>query len=252
MREVERGLRVADRRAADAVRAERRQRHAVDGIRIGLARRENRRRRARRTCTARGARARTRPSRPPSCCPCERMPSTCQSSTTSYSDLCSRHMRWSITLSPSRTMQASMFQSATLTPLEKFQRPLSEKPPGTLLSAALRVGDARGDQRLRVLAPDLLLRALVVERQHPVVDEQVADVPAGRGAAARESPRRNPRRRRSRAPCRPSAWAAARAAAPVRCRSASVSGSMTRSSSARGARSRSAGTSASAVASASS
>ena len=66
--------------------------------------------------------------------PVERMPSTCQSSTTWYSDLCSRHMRWSTTLSPlrpspSRTVTASMFQSETLTPLEKFQRPLMTNPP---------------------------------------------------------------------------------------------------------------------------
>ncbi len=56
--------------------------------------------------------------------PVARMPITCQSSTTSYCDLCRRHMRWSTTRSPSRTVTASMLQSLTLTQLEKFQRPL--------------------------------------------------------------------------------------------------------------------------------
>src|SRR2546430_8863296 len=50
--------------------------------------------------------------------------------------------------------------------------------------APLRVGDAGRDQGFRILAPDLLLSALVVEREHPVVNAEVGDVPGGRGAAA--------------------------------------------------------------------
>ena len=60
------------------------------------------------------------------------------------------------------------------------------EPAIDLARTALRERDARGDQRVRVRAPDLVLRALVVERQHPVVDAEVADVPGGRGAAAPE------------------------------------------------------------------
>jgi len=52
--------------------------------------------------------------------------------------------------------------------------------------AALRERDPGGDQRVRIRAPDLVLRALVVERQEPVVDAEVADVPPGRGAPARD------------------------------------------------------------------
>ena len=50
--------------------------------------------------------------------------------------------------------------------------------------ASLRVGDARGDQRIGVLAPHLFLGPLVVEREHPVMDAEVGHVPAGGGAAA--------------------------------------------------------------------
>ena len=225
--ELERGLRVADRRAADAVRAERGQRHAVHRVRVALARPETRRRRARRTCTAPGARARTRPSPPPSCCRWQRMPSTCQSSTISYSDLGSRHMRWSTTLSPSRTVHREHVPVGDVDAAGEIPAPADDEAARRpCLRAALREGDARGDQRLRVRAPDFLLRALVVQREHPVVDQQVADVPAGGGAAARELGGEIRRRRRSRTPCRPSAWAAATRRRPVRCRSASVSGSM--------------------------
>src|SRR5437764_154446 len=51
---------------------------------------------------------------------------------------------------------------------------------------ALRVGDAGGDEGVGIGAPHLLLGALVVEREHPVVDAEVADVPRGGGAAARD------------------------------------------------------------------
>src|SRR2546427_9890252 len=47
-----------------------------------------------------------------------------------------------------------------------------------------RVGDARGDQGIGVLTPQLFLGALVVEREHPVVHAEVRDVPGRRGAAA--------------------------------------------------------------------
>src|SRR2546427_6095293 len=46
-----------------------------------------------------------------------------------------------------------------------------------------RVGDARGDQGIGVLTPQLFLGALVVEREHPVVDAEIRDVPGRRGAA---------------------------------------------------------------------
>jgi len=49
---------------------------------------------------------------------------------------------------------------------------------------ALRVGDPRGDEHIRIFAPYFLLGALVVQRQHPVVHGRVDDVPTGRSAAA--------------------------------------------------------------------
>jgi len=58
-----------------------------------------------------------------------------------------------------------------------------DEPAVDPAAAALWVGDARGDQRIGVLAPHLVLSSLVVERQHPVVNAEVCDVPAGRGAA---------------------------------------------------------------------
>ena len=64
--------------------------------------------------------------------PVARMPSTFQSSTISYSERCTRHMRQPVTRSPSYTCAASMFHSDGSTPLEKFQWPLSENPPSTL------------------------------------------------------------------------------------------------------------------------
>src|SRR5206468_11220929 len=50
--------------------------------------------------------------------------------------------------------------------------------------APRRVGDAGGDHGVGIRAPHLLLGALVVERQHPVVDAEVRHVPGGGGAAA--------------------------------------------------------------------
>jgi hypothetical protein len=53
-----------------------------------------------------------------------------------------------------------------------------------LARAALRVRDARGDQRVRVFLPNFGLRALVVQREHPVVYREVRHVPSrGRAAA---------------------------------------------------------------------
>src|SRR6266853_1365826 len=50
----------------------------------------------------------------------------------------------------------------------------------------LRTGHAACAQRLRIRAPYLLLRALLVHRQHPVVHLQIAEIPGGRSAAERE------------------------------------------------------------------
>src|SRR5438876_5699731 len=55
-----------------------------------------------------------------------------------------------------------------------------------LFPAPLRKGDSGGDQRFGVRAPYFLLRALLVHRQHPVVHLEIAEVPGGRRAAARE------------------------------------------------------------------
>ena len=49
--------------------------------------------------------------------------------------------------------------------------------------AALRVGDAAGDQRVGVGAPNMVLRARIKLAQVPVVNRQVANVPGGGGAA---------------------------------------------------------------------
>src|SRR6267154_2630472 len=55
-----------------------------------------------------------------------------------------------------------------------------------LLRAPLRKGDAGCDQRLGIRAPNLLLRALLVHRQHPVVHLQIAEIPGGGSAAERK------------------------------------------------------------------
>ena len=64
--------------------------------------------------------------------------------------------------------------------------PADREPAVDLFRAALRERDPRGDQRVGVRAPHLVLRAFVVQREHPVVDAEVADVPRGGRAAARE------------------------------------------------------------------
>ena len=64
--------------------------------------------------------------------PVPRMPSVSQSSMMVKSFRGTMHMRWSMTLSPSRTMQASWFQVEGSTPEEKFQYPDRTMPPSTL------------------------------------------------------------------------------------------------------------------------
>ena len=61
-----------------------------------------------------------------------------------------------------------------------------DEPAIDATAAALRIGDARGDHGVGVLAPDLVLRPLVVEREHPVMDGEVRDVPPRGGASARD------------------------------------------------------------------
>ncbi len=93
-------------------------------------------------------------------------------------------MRWPVTRSPSRTVTASWFHSAVSTPLEKFPAPADDEAAVDPSGLALRIRDPRGDQDVGVLAPDLVLRALVVERDQELVDRVVAHVPGGRCAAA--------------------------------------------------------------------
>src|SRR5439155_6760596 len=71
-------------------------------------------------------------------------------------------------------------------PAREVPEAADDQPAVDPAPAALWIRDPRGDQGIRVLAPYLFLGALVVEREHPVVDAEVRDVPARRGAAARD------------------------------------------------------------------
>ena len=69
-------------------------------------------------------------------------------------------------------------------PAREVPEAAHDEAPVHAAPAPLRVGDAGRDQGFGILAPDLLLSALVVEGEHPVVNAEVGDVPGGRGAAA--------------------------------------------------------------------
>ncbi len=58
-----------------------------------------------------------------------------------------------------------------------------DEPAVDAAALPLRIRDPRRDQRVGIRAPHVLLGALVVEREHPVMHAEVCDVPAGRGAA---------------------------------------------------------------------
>src|SRR5258705_200951 len=60
------------------------------------------------------------------------------------------------------------------------------KPPAPPPGSPLGKRHAGGDERVGILAPDLLLGPLVAQGQHPVMDGEVGHVPAGGGAAARD------------------------------------------------------------------
>ena len=79
-----------------------------------------------------------------------------------------------------------MFQSELSTPEENGQRPLTMKPPSTLRAAAGRERDRGGDQRVRVRVPHLVLGLGLVVAEDPVMAGEIADVPGGRRAAARD------------------------------------------------------------------
>jgi len=78
-----------------------------------------------------------------------------------------------------------MFHSELSTPEEKGQRPLTTNPPSARRAPGGE-GDGRGDERVGVGVPDLVLRLGIVEREDPVVGPEVAHVPRGGGTAAPE------------------------------------------------------------------
>jgi hypothetical protein len=105
--------------------------------------------------------------------PVERMPSTFQSSTIWYCDalaLLHRHRE--------HVPVGDVGAAGEIPPAA------DQEPALGPAARALRKRDAGGDQRVGIGAPDFLLRAFVVEREHPVVDLQVGEVPAHRGVAA--------------------------------------------------------------------
>src|SRR6266851_7491977 len=184
-RRFERGLGVADRAGADAVPAERRERHAVGRVRVGLRAGEfvaaTRVQHAERLVFGNEnvpgrdghAARRTHPQHLPV-----------------VDDLVLRFVQQAHAVIDRAIAVAHRDREHV--PFGDVgaarEIPLSADDIAALdlFPAPLRKGDAGGDQRLGIRAPYLLLRALLVHRQHPVVHLEIAEVPRGRRAAARE------------------------------------------------------------------
>ena len=182
-RQVERRLRVADDRAGEAARTQREERHPVERVRVGLCAGE-----------VRAAAGRVHGQRPvvgdedfldldrlaAGPAHAERVP------VVDDHEVLARHHAHEVV----DDLVAVLDDAGELVPGRgihaRGEIPVARQHDAAvdLATAALRVGDAGGDDGVRVLAPHFLLRLRVEEREHPVVDRQVANVPGDRGIAA--------------------------------------------------------------------
>ena len=182
-RQVERRLRVADDRAGEAARTQREERHPVERVRVGLCAGE-----------VRAAAGRVHGQRPvvgdedfldldrlaAGPAHAERVP------VVDDHEVLARHHAHEVV----DDLVAVLDDAGELVPGRgihaRGEIPVARQHDAAvdLAPLALRVRNPRSNDRVRVVGPDFFLRPRVVEREHPVMDRKVADVPCRGGIAA--------------------------------------------------------------------